>query len=63
MPHLMGLAKGEFHPAIADALGRDEKPPVMEPWIAHQRHQANEERTTANRPTSAEDRSSVLGLK
>jgi hypothetical protein len=48
MRHLMGLSYGEFHPAIADALGGDEKPPVMDPRVAHQGHQANGELTADN---------------
>jgi hypothetical protein len=46
MRHLMGLAGGEIHPAIADALGGNEKPPVVDPRIAHRWHQANGRLTT-----------------
>jgi len=43
---LMGLTRGEFHPAVADALGGNKKPPVVNPRIAHSRRRANGEPRT-----------------
>jgi hypothetical protein len=46
MRHLMGLAWGKFHPAIADALGGNEKSPMMDLRFSHQRRRANGKLTT-----------------